>query len=207
MDYSKVFADLGSYSKLVDKMDLDKIMGLLDTMNSVQSAVASAQAATKPLAKIDFANVFWTSELAAAMAKIDFAALHDLDLTKVFDNETVVSEGARVAEVILRSDELVDTVAAAEVTEVGRVEPAVEAAPAAGGMPTDVLRAADPLGLMIQHRELTNTELAILQLIATAVGAIALTSHHQTAEVSAAASLIAFFVLRAAMSRTNAPWT
>ena len=222
MDYSKLIADVGP------AIDASKLLATIDT--TMLADFDMAIDVTKFLATIDTAQAFAAIDTAALFANVDTARMlkridatrwittvdasrllggidtarlfAKIDATKVFADVASVSRSAEVASEILESEELADAVASAEVSETDEIE-----GPVAVGIPADLVRGADPFGLVTRHRELTNGEWSLLQLIAGAVGVIALTSYHRTAEESAAASIIAFYVLPAVMSSRSTPWT
>ncbi len=87
----------------------------------------------------------------------------NLDMTKLFDDLAAISQNAHLADTILRSPELADVVASAEVAEARPAETAGVAAET-----FEVSRKADPLGLIAPRRELTPEEWALLQVIVSA---------------------------------------
>ena len=126
--------------------------------------------------------------------------------TEAFARATRRSTNASTLGAILRSDELADTVESVEISQFDLVELAsIDARVAA--VPADVLSAADPLGLITPQRDLTQGEWSLLTIIVSSVAFIALDGYDQTAEETAAVSVIAFFLIRALLSSRNQPWT
>jgi hypothetical protein len=145
-------------------------------------------------AGIDASRLHPIGNLAELVANVNMPALHGPPPTRADLVSAILDAPELAAAAASASFEEADPLLASE----GPVARAVDAPHA--------LREADPLGLIFPRRELSEGEWALLSTLVSCIAIVAMNTYHVTPDETAAISVIAFFLVRAALSSSRSPW-